>query len=176
MQYLCIVHVYIYTYIHAHAHICAMRLMSLAYLSVSLGGFSVIPSSHVIYSIPTTRYWCCQNTEIPWLLGIAKIPRMHGGKYRPLGIPKIPRLRWIRPNHKNRGIDVHRPSLQNTRYRYSGVWMSFVWSTHHSLSGAACCNPILVSLPVNYQGLRSFADAGQVGTCGFPYQVRGLLV
>ena len=72
--------------------------------------------------------------------------------------------------------DVHRPSLQNTRYRYSGVWMSFVWSTHHSLSGAACYNPILVSLPVNYQGLRSFADAGQVGACGFPYQVRGLLV
>ena len=60
--------------------------------------------------------------------------------------------------------DVHRPSLQNTRYRYSGVWMSFVWSTHHSLLGAACCNPILVSLPVNYQGL---LPTGQVDDCGF---------
>ena len=90
--------------------------------TLSLGGFSVIPSTHGICSIPTTRYWCCQNTEIPWLLGIAKIPRTRGGKYRPLGIPKIPRLRWIPPNHKNRGCLLFGP-----HYREQHIVTQYLW-------------------------------------------------
>ena len=108
----------------------------------------------------TTRYW--QNTVHAWW----QIPST---RYSQNTEAQMNTTQSQKPWH-----DVHRPSLQNTRYYYSGVWMYFVWSTHHSLSGAACCNPILVSLPVNYQGLRNFADAGQVGSCGFPYQVRGL--
>ena len=118
---------------------------------VSLGGFSVILSSHGICSIPTTRYWCRQNTEILWLLGI----------------PNIPRLRWTPPNHKNRG----RYKTPDTATLESGCLLFGPRTIHYR--GAACCNPILVSLPVNYQGLRSFADAGQVRACSFPYQVRG---
>ena len=94
------------------------------YFALSLSGFSVIPSSHGIGSIPTTRYWCCQNTEIPWLLGI---------EYRPLGIPKISRLRWIPPNHKNRGMMYtdHRYKTPDTATLGSGCLLFGPHTIHY---------------------------------------------